>query len=175
MGAVHSSAFLCTAFGAWTTRATSRRQLLHNADKSLSQSPVVTFITRGEAPMIGSIAALLILQLVGTIVIRLTGIPLPGPVVGMLLLFLYLLWRGTTPQPLEATTRGLLANLGLLFVPAGVGIITHLNAVADQWLALVVTLVASAVIAIVVTAFALRLLMGGGRDGMQRTSSDDGT
>ena len=93
----------------------------------------------------------------------------------MLLLFLYLLWRGTTPQPLEATTRGLLANLGLLFVPAGVGIITHLNAVADQWLALVVTLVASAVIAIVVTAFALRLLMGGGRDGMQRTSSDDGT
>jgi len=109
--------------------------------------------------MIGSIAALLILQLIGTIVIRLTGIPLPGPVVGMLLLFVFLLWRGATPDSLASTTRGLLSNLGLLFVPAGVGIITHLDAVADQWLALTITLVASAVIAIVVTAFTLRVLM----------------
>ncbi len=114
--------------------------------------------------MIGSIAALLILQLIGTIVIRLTGIPLPGPVVGMLLLFVFLLWRGATPGPMESTTRGLLSNLGLLFVPAGVGIITHLDAVADQWLALTITLVASAVIAIVVTAFTLRLLMRNSRE-----------
>ncbi|MES1925516.1 CidA/LrgA family protein [Salinisphaera sp. T31B1] len=109
--------------------------------------------------MIGSIAALLILQLIGTIVIRLTGLPLPGPVVGMLLLFACLLWRGATPEPLAATTRGLLANLGLLFVPAGVGVITHLAAVADHWIALSVTLVGSALISIVVTAFTLSWLM----------------
>lgn len=109
--------------------------------------------------MIASIAALLVLQLVGTIIIRLTGIPLPGPVVGMLILFAFLLWRGATPAPFEATTRGLLQNLALLFVPAGVGIITHLRAVADQWFALAVTLIASGSIAIVVTGFVLHWLM----------------
>ena len=109
--------------------------------------------------MIASIAALLILQLVGTIIIRLTGLPLPGPVVGMLLLFAYLLWRGVTPKPFEATARALLQNLALLFVPAGVGIVTYLKAVADQWLALSITLIASAVISLVVTGFVLHALM----------------
>lgn len=109
--------------------------------------------------MIASIAALLVLQLLGTIFIRFTGIPLPGPVVGMLVLFVYLLWRGATPKAFEATTRGLLQNLALLFVPAGVGIITHLHAVAEQWLALSVTLIASATVAIVVTAFVLHWMM----------------
>lgn len=109
--------------------------------------------------MIASIAALLLLQLIGTIIIRLTGIPLPGPVVGMLILFVFLLWRGATPRPFESVTRALLQNLALLFVPAGVGIITHLQAVADQWVALSITLVASATVAIVVTGFVLHWLM----------------
>ncbi|MDA3920545.1 MAG: CidA/LrgA family protein [Salinisphaera sp.] len=109
--------------------------------------------------MIASIAALLVLQLVGTIIIRLTGLPLPGPVLGMLILFVFLLWRGTTPAPFEATTRGLLRNLALLFVPAGVGIITHLHAVAEQWVALSITIMASGALAIVVTGFVLHWLM----------------
>ena len=109
--------------------------------------------------MIASIAALLVLQLVGTIIIRLTGLPLPGPVVGMLLLFVYLLWRGATPAPFETTAKALLQNLALLFVPAGVGVVTYLKAVADQWVALSITLVASAVISLTVTAFVLHALM----------------
>jgi len=90
------------------------------------------------------------------------------------LLCAFLLWRGATPDALAGTTRGLLTNLGLLFVPAGVGIITHLDAVADQWLALTLTLVASAVIAIVVTAFTLRLLMGRARHGARPSASGRG-
>lgn len=109
--------------------------------------------------MIGAIAALLILQLIGTLVIRITGIPLPGPVVGMLLLFAWLLWRGATPAPFERTAQGLLQNLALLFVPAGVGIIAHLHAVADQWIALSITIVASAAVTLVVTAATLHWLL----------------
>lgn len=110
--------------------------------------------------MIGSIAALLALQLVGTVVVRLSGLPLPGPVVGLLVLFAYLLWRGGAPVPLERTAQGLLQNLALLFVPAGVGVITHLHAVAAQWLALSVTLIASAAITLLVTAATLHWLLG---------------
>lgn len=109
--------------------------------------------------MIGAIATLLVLQLIGTILIHLTGIPLPGPVIGMLLLFVYLLVRGATPTSFERTAQGLLQNLALLFVPAGVGITAHLHAVADQWIALSVTLVAGAAITLVVTAATLHWLL----------------
>lgn len=109
--------------------------------------------------MIGSIAALLILQLIGTIIIQLTGIPLPGPVVGMLILFAYLVWRGGTPRPFERTAQGLLQNLALLFVPAGVGVLTHLHEVADQWLALSITIALSTAITMVVSAATLHWLM----------------
>ena len=47
----------------------------------------------------------------------------------------------TTPQPLEATTRGLLANLGLLFVPAGVGIMVHASRIGSEWMPIVIALV----------------------------------
>lgn len=135
------------------------------AQSSRQRLVVFTYSThRVSAVMIGSIVTLLVLQLVGTVVIRLTGIPLPGPVVGMLILFAYLLWRGATPKPLERTAQGLLQNLALLFVPAGVGVITYLNAVANHWAALTVTLLASAAITIVVTAGTLHWLMTRRRD-----------
>jgi holin-like protein len=108
--------------------------------------------------MIGSMAALLLFQLAGEIIVRLTGAPLPGPVLGMILLFVALLGRGSTPRVFGATSRGLLDYLALLFVPAGVGIITHLSRVADEWLAIAITLVASTALAILVTGFTLQAL-----------------
>ena len=109
--------------------------------------------------MIGSLAALLAFQLAGEILVRLTGLPLPGPVLGMLLLFVALLARGRTPPVFAETTRGLLTYLGLLFVPAGVGIISHLDRVAGEWLGIAVTLLASTALALVATAFTLRYML----------------
>jgi holin-like protein len=108
--------------------------------------------------MIGSLAALLLFQLAGEILVRLTGLPLPGPVLGMILLFLALLARGRAPQVFTDTSRGLLNYLALLFVPAGVGIISYLDRVADEWLAIAITLIASTALAMIVTAFTLRAL-----------------
>ena len=108
--------------------------------------------------MIGSLAVLLLFQLAGEIVARLTGLPLPGPVLGMILLFGALLVRGSAPQVFTDTSRGLLGYLALLFVPAGVGIISHLSRVADEWVAIAVTLIASTALAMIVTAFTLRAL-----------------
>ncbi|MES1933407.1 LrgA protein [Salinisphaera shabanensis T35B1] len=108
--------------------------------------------------MIGSLAALLLFQLAGEIIVRLTGAPLPGPVVGMVLLFIALVVRRRTPPVFADTSRGLLNYLALLFVPAGVGIISYLDRVADEWLAIAITLVASTALAVIVTAFTLRAL-----------------
>lgn len=105
--------------------------------------------------MIGALAALLVLQLAGEVLVRVLGLPLPGPVLGMLLLFAALLLRGRAPTELAETAHTILRHLSLLFIPAGVGVIVHLEPVYDVWGRLLVTVVASTIITIVVTAFAL--------------------
>ncbi len=109
--------------------------------------------------MIGAFALLLAFQLGGEALARLLGLPVPGPVVGMVLLFLALLARGRTPPPVSTAARGLLACLALLFVPAGVGIIVHGERVAAEWLPLAITLIASTAITMIVTGWTLFALM----------------
>jgi len=101
---------------------------------------------------LGFITVLLVCQLVGEVVSRFLGLPLPGPVIGMLLLFTGLCVHGRIPDGLQAIAGGLLNNLSLLFVPAGVGVVTHLGLVARAWLPLTVALVVSVVLTIAVTA-----------------------
>jgi holin-like protein len=62
-------------------------------------------------------------QLAGEAICRALALPLPGAVLGMLLLFLTLCVRRTIPDDLRATVPGLLRHLSLLFIPAGVGVI----------------------------------------------------
>ncbi|MEX0374803.1 CidA/LrgA family protein [Spiribacter pallidus] len=109
--------------------------------------------------MAGLIAIVLALQLAGEVVVRLTGLPVPGPVLGMLTLFIVLVIRGRAPAGLEGLANALLGHLGLLFVPAGVGVVAYLGLIADRWLALITTLIASTLVAILVTALTLRLLL----------------
>jgi holin-like protein len=89
--------------------------------------------------MLEMIAVLLLFQLVGEALAVAFALPLPGPVIGMALLFLALLLWGELPDALDRVTRGLLENLSLLFVPAGVGVMTHLGLLDRQWLTLAVT------------------------------------
>ena len=109
--------------------------------------------------MAGLIAIILALQLAGEVVVRITGLPVPGPVLGMLALFIVLLAKGQAPEPLERLANALLSHLGLLFVPAGVGIIAYLGLIAERWLPLLITLIASTLVAILMTALTLRLLL----------------
>ena len=84
--------------------------------------------------MIGGITALLLCQLAGEVAARALHLPVPGPVLGMGLLLAVLLLRGSVPEALARPAEGLLSHLGLLFVPAGVGVVLHLDALAeDAW------------------------------------------
>ncbi len=85
--------------------------------------------------MIGALATLLIFQLVGEVAVQLSGLPIPGPVVGMVLLLVALRWRESLPDTLCATAETLLSHLSLLFVPAGVGIVEHGARLTAGWLA----------------------------------------
>jgi len=103
--------------------------------------------------MLFFVTLLLVCQLLGEAAVRLVDLPIPGPVVGMALLFAGLLVRGgEPPAALAHVARGLLDNLALLFVPAGVGVMIHLSLVRDEWLPIVGALIGSAVLTVAVTA-----------------------
>lgn len=94
---------------------------------------------------------LLACQLAGEVIALALQLPVPGPVVGMVLLFCGLLVYGRVPPSLAAVTGELLQNLSLLFVPAGVGVMLHAQLLADNWLALSLGLVLSTAIALAAT------------------------
>jgi holin-like protein len=97
-------------------------------------------------------------QLAGEAFVAATGIPVPGPVMGMVLLFAGLLVRGSIPKDLDTVSGALLSNLSLLFVPAGTGIMVHLGLLAGDGIAVSVALVVSTVATIAVTGLVMQAL-----------------
>lgn len=110
--------------------------------------------------MLSSITVLLLCQLAGEVIARLTKIPVPGPVVGMLLLFIGLVIRRGVPENLEKTGTTLLSHLSLLFIPAGVGVMVHLKLIAAEWLPITAALVISTALTIAVTGLVMQALAG---------------
>jgi len=109
--------------------------------------------------MLAALTALLVFQLIGEVVSVAFGLPVPGPVIGMVLLFLALAVKGSVPADLQTTGQGLLSHLSLLFVPAGVGVLLHAHLVAEEWPAITAALVGSTLLTIAVTALVMKWLM----------------
>lgn len=108
--------------------------------------------------MIEGFAILLFFQLIGELITRLSGIPVPGPVLGMTLLLFAVLAFKKVPSGVRAASEGLLRYLPLLFVPAGVGLINHgLLLKQDIWV-ISITLILSTVMTLVVTVLVLQWL-----------------
>lgn len=108
--------------------------------------------------MINTFATLLVFQTVGEGLAYALSLPVPGPVIGMVLLFLYLLLKDDAVQKLAPVSLELLKHLSLLFIPAGVGIMVHGQRVAAEWLPIAVALVVSTIVSITVTALVVRWL-----------------
>jgi putative effector of murein hydrolase LrgA (UPF0299 family) len=125
--------------------------------------------------MIASLSLILLCQLAGEVFVRGLSLPMPGPVVGLVLLLLLLvardrfafLARGPLQDgAVENASRGLLAHLSLLFVPAGVGVVQKLDLIAAHGIAIVVVLLVSVVVtllATVATFLAVSRVMARGR------------
>lgn len=108
--------------------------------------------------MIRFLTLLLTCQLVGETVVVGFGWLIPGPVVGMVLLFAGLLVRGGVPQRLGELSTGMLKHLSVLFVPAGVGVMLHAGKLENEWLAVSLALVTSAVVTLLVTGWLMQWL-----------------
>lgn len=105
---------------------------------------------------LNGITLLLLYQLVGEITVRFFGLPIPGPVLGMVMLFVTLAIRGSAPESVDHAASALLSHLSLLFVPAGVGMMAHFDRIAEEWLPITLALLLSTVITMVATALIMR-------------------
>jgi putative effector of murein hydrolase LrgA (UPF0299 family) len=104
--------------------------------------------------MIRPIFILLLFQLAGEVLRAAMKIEVPGPVIGMILLAAWYILRRREPGPaLQQAADGLLSWLGLLFVPAGVGIIVNLALLRAVWLPISVALIGSTFLTLLTTAW----------------------
>ncbi len=114
--------------------------------------------------MIASLSLILLCQLIAEVIVRGFNLPIPGPVIGLMLLLglllardrFAMLARGPLQGPqqddgVESAGRGLLAHLSLLFVPAGVGVVQKLDLFAEHGIVILAILAASVVITLLVT------------------------
>lgn len=113
--------------------------------------------------MIAAIAGLLICQLVGEILVRALALPLPGPVMGLGLLFGFLVLRGrgdyeNVPVELGRVADSLLRNLSLLFIPAAVGVVQYLGLLRQYAGSIAVAIIVSTSMALMVTAVTFRFV-----------------
>ena len=109
------------------------------------------------------LAWLLVAQSAGELLTRGLQLPFPGPVMGMLLLLVALRWRAVQNQ-VGACADFLLPNLSLLFVPVGVGVMTHLSLISQYGFRMLAVVVLSTLAGLLVTVLCLRGLYAAPND-----------
>ena len=103
--------------------------------------------------MIEEVARLVFCLAAGEGLARAAALPIPGAVIGLVLLYANLSWLGRVPDSLGSLADGILKNLGLLFVPAGVGIIAYLHLLRSDLAAIVAAILVGTVATIGTVAF----------------------
>ena len=131
--------------------------------KSSSTRPGTDSNAPSQTIFLSGFVGLMAYWLVGELLVGILGLNLPGAVAGMLLLLVVSLVRKRVSPGVSHASHGLLANLSLLYVPAGVGIMTHAALLTEHGLGMLATLVLSTAITLAVTALTLKFLLSRSR------------
>jgi len=103
--------------------------------------------------MLSAISTILLFQLIGEVLATITHVPVPGPLIGMLLLLVWLMVRGGPSAELEGFGRNLLSWLALLFVPASTGLITGLTLLEADWWRIALAIAVSTALGLATTGW----------------------
>ncbi len=110
--------------------------------------------------MLDGLLVLLLFQLLGELLVHYTGLPLPGPVAGMILLLCALLFRQAWLERVAPAAEMLLRHLTLLFFPVAVGVVMQWPRYAEHGLALAAAVVGGTLIALPLVALLMQKLVG---------------
>ena len=108
--------------------------------------------------LLGALSTLLFCQLVGEVIVYMCQLPLPGPVLGLVLLYAGLVVHGGVPESLEVTSTALLNHLMLFLVPATTGLMLHLRRLGDEWLPILLATIGGTAITMLMAGATLRAL-----------------
>ncbi|MGV8981234.1 CidA/LrgA family protein [Clostridium sp.] len=99
--------------------------------------------------------------LIGTILQLTFNIPIPGSVIGLILLFLGLQIGIIKVEMIEELCEFLLSNMSFFFIPAGVGLMTAFGVLKGKWIPFIIIVVISTCLVWIVTAFVVKFLRSG--------------
>ena len=101
---------------------------------------------------------ILLILFIGQILQQKYGLPVPGTVIGMMILLFLLITKIIKIENIDKITKVLLDHLTLFFVPVGIGIITLFDKVKDIWCPLLIILFVSTIIVMAVTGLIVQIL-----------------
>lgn len=102
---------------------------------------------------------LVLFQLAGTALNHLCLSILPGPIIGLVLLLIYLMVRGEVSEPVSQAASSLLRYLPLLLVPPAVGVMVYAGQIADDFWAIAGSLVLSLMITLTFAGWLMQKLI----------------
>ena len=108
--------------------------------------------------MIAGLVEILLFQGLGEIASRFVLPLIPGPVIGLVLLLAWFRLRRRVAPSVELVANALVQHLGLLFVPAAVGVVMFWPQLRSHAVAVVAALVGSVVLTVAVTAVVLKVM-----------------
>lgn len=116
-------------------------------------------------PVLSAVTALFVMQILGEALVRLSGLPLPGPLMGMLLMLAALIAYGRVPAGLRDTCHHSLKHLMLLFIPLVAGIMVYFDELMRNGLPFILACIVGVALTIVVTAFTFGWMLKRSRAG----------
>ncbi len=108
--------------------------------------------------MISGLVQILLFQGLGELASRFLLPNIPGPVFGLIFLLAFLAWRGSVNAALSLVSEAFSQHLGVLFVPAAVGVVLFLPQLRESFFGIAAALLISVAATIAVTALVLRFL-----------------
>lgn len=108
--------------------------------------------------MIKSLFIILLCQLAGETISHYANIPAPGPVIGMVILLIGLIIKGSIPSHLDHTANKFIEYLGLLYIPAGAGVSLYLGLIAQQWVVIIIASMTGTILTLILSAYLFQWL-----------------
>lgn len=105
--------------------------------------------------MLKGIITLLIFQFIAECIAKLFELLVPGPVIGMVLMLIFLMIRKSSFPSLDSAVFLHLRYLPLLFIPAAMGIITQADIISKEFWAIFISLFIGTIVAL---AFSAKLM-----------------
>nr|WP_302702980.1 CidA/LrgA family protein [uncultured Clostridium sp.] len=108
------------------------------------------------------------IYLLGVLITDITGVPIPGNVIGMVILFLLLYLKVIKVEQISTISNFFLEHLAFFFIPAGVGLISSFSVIKNIWLQLLIVCFVTTAITMICTGLVVQKIANekeGDKDG----------